>query len=99
MAQEYISFSGYRNYYERCLLRKSLIMLYYDNKAVFEIVNNLIQHERIKYNEINCHFIKKKITSRQIYISFIYSASRAANILIKGLSISFFLSLVNKMDL
>ena len=41
--------------------------LYCDNKAATNIANNPMQHDRIKYVEIDQHFIKEKLEWSYLY--------------------------------
>ena len=43
--------------------------LYYDNKIVYDITYNLVQHDRTKHVEINRHFIKEKLKAEITEIS------------------------------
>jgi hypothetical protein len=47
--------------------------IFYDNQAARHITTNLIFHERIKYIEVNCHFMREKVQSKEIENSFIKS--------------------------
>lgn len=68
-------------------------MLYCDNKAAVDIVNNPVQHDWTKHVEIDCHFIKEKLDGGIICMPYVSSTSRVDDILTKGLpekSFSFF---------
>jgi len=40
--------------------------LVYDNQATLHIASNLVFHKKIKYTEMDCHFIREKVESRDI---------------------------------
>jgi hypothetical protein len=44
--------------------------LYYNNKAARKIFNNLLQHNRTKHVELNCHFIKEKLDTKIVALPF-----------------------------
>jgi hypothetical protein len=44
--------------------------LYYNNKAARKISNNLLQHNRTKHVELNCHFIKEKLDTKIVALPF-----------------------------
>ncbi|XP_073113603.1 uncharacterized protein [Elaeis guineensis] len=77
----------------------SLLFLFCDNKAVINIANNPMQHDRTKYIEVDRYFIKEKLDQRIICLHFVKSSEQLANILTKGLSTSSFSSICNKMGL
>ncbi|KAA0050709.1 Beta-galactosidase [Cucumis melo var. makuwa] len=56
-----------------------------DNKAAISIANNPVQHDRTKHVEIDRHFIKERLDSESICISYIPSSQQIADILTKGL--------------
>ncbi|KAA0033787.1 Cysteine-rich RLK (receptor-like protein kinase) 8 [Cucumis melo var. makuwa] len=53
--------------------------------SAISIANNLVQHDRTKHVEIDRHFIKKRLDSGSICISYIPSSRRVANVFTKGL--------------
>ena len=64
---------------------KEPLKIYYDNKAVIDILHNLVYHDRIKHVEVDRHFIKEKIDERVISITHVLTSDQVADILTKGL--------------
>ncbi|KAL0551185.1 hypothetical protein IC582_010271 [Cucumis melo] len=56
-----------------------------DNKAAISIANNPVQHDRTKHVEIDRHFIKERLDSESICISYIPSSQQIVDVLTKGL--------------
>ena len=60
------------------------IRLYCDYKAAINIAHNPVQHDKTKHVEIDCHFIKEKLTSGTICTPFVQAGEQLADILSKG---------------
>ncbi|GJR33320.1 retrovirus-related pol polyprotein from transposon RE1 [Tanacetum coccineum] len=61
------------------------ICIYCDNSSTIALASNLIQHARTKHIEIDCHFMRDKIRSKQVLPLFISAKLQAANVLTKGI--------------
>lgn len=48
-------------------------MLYRDNKAAINLANNLVTHDHTKHMEIDRHFLRDKIDSKELILSYIKS--------------------------
>ncbi|KAL0561214.1 hypothetical protein IC582_001636 [Cucumis melo] len=75
------------------------LKLFCDNKAAISIANNLVQHDRTKYVEIDQHFVKERLDSGSICIPYIPSSQQVADILTKGLLRRYFDLCVSKLGL
>ena len=75
------------------------LKLFCDNKAAISIANNPVQHDRTKYVGIDLHFIKERLDTGSICISYIPSSQQVADVLTKGLLIPNFDFCVSKLGL
>jgi hypothetical protein len=73
--------------------------LWCDSKSAISIVNNLVQHDRTKYVDIDRFFIKEKLKSELLELSHITTENQVADCLTKGLSSIDLVRLCDKMDL
>lgn len=75
------------------------MQLHYDNKSTISIAHNLVQHDRTKHIEIDWHFIKEKLKSGLICISYVTTQGHLADILTERLSNQAFQNIVSKLGM
>jgi uncharacterized protein (DUF2164 family) len=80
-------------------LKDEPIMLYCDNKAVINIANNPVQHDRTKHVEIDRHFIKNKLDEGIVCMPFVGIKKQIADIFTKWLNITDFSNVIGKMSM
>lgn len=61
------------------------VKVHYDSKEAIQIGVNLIFYERTKYIEIDCHFVRERITSELIQTEYINIKEKLADLLSKVL--------------
>ena len=75
------------------------VKMYCDNKAAVDLTANPVYHARTKHIELDCHFIREKITAGIVSVHQIPSLQNAADILTKGLSKVLHWSCASKLGL
>jgi hypothetical protein len=81
------------------LLEDKPIMLYCDNKTTINIANNPVQHDKTKYVEIDQYFINDKLDEDIVCMLFIGTKEQIADIFTKGLNITDFFNVIDKMSM
>ena len=71
--------------------------IYCDNKAAISITHNLVFYDRTKHVEVDKHFIKEKLDSGLICMSYVSTKEQVADILTKGLNKRQFENLISKL--
>jgi hypothetical protein len=65
-------------------------LVYYDNVSAIYLSTNLIQHQHIKYAEIDLHFVRERVAIGDVRILHVPTTSQFVDIFTKGLSTSLF---------
>lgn len=68
-----------------------------DNQFAIALASNPIFHARTKHVEVNYHFIREKVLSKQISVQHIGTQAQTADIFTKALSVDRFQALKNKL--
>jgi hypothetical protein len=78
---------------------ESEMKLFCDNKASINIAHNSVQHDRMKHVEVDRHFVKEKLETKIISMSFVQSKEQLANILTKPVVSKIFSETVDKLGM
>lgn len=76
-----------------------LMRLYCDNKAVIRIAHDPVPYDKTNHVEVNKYFIKEKLQTKQIYMSFVKTEDQIADVFTKGLCSPSFSKIVCKLGM
>ena len=80
-----------------CISPSSATTIWCDNLGATYLSANPIFHARTKHVEVDYHFVRDRVTKKEIQIRFIPSKDQLADILTKPLASSIFISLRSKL--
>lgn len=75
------------------------INVFCDSKSAIQIATNPVFHERTKYINIDCHFIREKVQLGLVKLLYVPTNEQQADILTKGLGVSQHTYLVSKLGM
>jgi hypothetical protein len=65
-------------------------VMFCDNLSAIALSFNLVQHQRTKHIEVDVHFVRERVSQKQLSVQFVSSREQFADILTKGLSAPLF---------
>ena len=78
---------------------QSPMLMYHDNQATIYIVNKLTFHKHTKHSQMDCNNVRDVVMNGYISTPFTSSYEQLAHIFTKGLTLSHFEDLCNKLGI
>jgi hypothetical protein len=72
-------------------------MLWCDNSSALALASNLVFHARTKHIEVDFHFVREKVTNKDIKLRYLSTLDQIANIFTKGHTANRFCFLRDKL--
>lgn len=73
-------------------------VVFCDNVSAVYLSTNPVQHQRTKHIEIDLHFVRDKVATREIWVLHVPTTSQYADIFTKGLPISIFIEFRSSLN-
>ena len=75
------------------------IRVFCDNRSAISISYGVVYHDRIKYVNIHCFYIKEKLDAKILETSYVSSTKQCADIFNKGLPTKAFSKLISELEM